>query len=242
MSLRSGTRRLRLPALSELSLRPRPVREWTLLGIFGVVLVGVVLSFVGGLVGVGLTIAFVVSWVFAPAVYSFALGHVLALGTTARALTVVELLFVEIGLLAVLFGPLTRAEVRNRGPIARATLGFGFTLGSVVVVGLALQDRVWPVSVLLVLAGIALVYSLHRYELVTLGLVRDDEDTDATDAGRDADAPDEREDEDPSGPDEDGTVPEPETADDDGEIATDADGENGTEAEEDETGRGGVST
>jgi hypothetical protein len=173
MSLRSGgPRRL----FANRSLRPRPLADWTLLGLFGVGLTGVVLSVVGGVSGVVLAVALAVVWGFFPPVYSYALGHVLALGTTARALTVVELLFVELGLLAVLFGPLTRAEVRDRGPIGRSTLGFGFALGGVVVVGLALQNALWPVSVLLVLCGLGLLYGLHRYELVALGLVDDDED------------------------------------------------------------------
>jgi hypothetical protein len=158
------------------------VNEWTLLGVFGVVLTAVVVGLVGGFTGIGFAIVFVVVWVFLPAVYSYAVGHVLTLGTTASALSVVELLFVEMGLLAVLFGPLTRPDFVNRGVVARSTLGFAFALFGLVVVGLALADQVWVTAVVLLLAGGVLMYGLHRYELVTLGLEIDDEDDSGDDA------------------------------------------------------------
>ncbi|WP_318568712.1 hypothetical protein [Salinigranum marinum] len=176
MSLRTGSDRLRLPEWSALSLEPRPLADWTLLGLFGVVLTTAVFLLVGGLVGVFLTIGLVVTWMYLPTVYSYALGHVFALGATARAFTVVELLFVELGLICVLLGPFTRATLTDRGSIARSTLGFGFTLFGVIVVGLAFADRLWITTVLILLAGGALVYGLHRYELASLGLVSDDDE------------------------------------------------------------------
>ena len=179
MSLRSGGRQHLLSGLSDGSVRPRPLSEWTLLGVFGVLLTAVVVGVVGGVVGVGLAVAFVVAWLFLPTVYSFVAGHVLALGTTASALSAVELLFIEVGLLAVLFGPLTRSETRARGTVARSTLGFAFVLATVVVVALALHDEVWVSAVVLLLVAGFLTYGLHRYELLTLGLLTDEE-TDGT--------------------------------------------------------------
>jgi hypothetical protein len=186
MSSRTGGRRLGT-ALRGVTVRPRPPSEWTLLGVFGVVLTAVVVGLVGGATGAGLAAAFVVVWLLLPAVYSYALGHVLALGTTASALAVVELLFVELGLLAVLFGPLTRPETHNRGSVARSTLGVGFALVGVVVVSLALTGLVWVTALVLVLVGCGLGYGIHRYGLVVLGLVDDSAvaDTDGADgAGR----------------------------------------------------------
>lgn len=174
MSLRTGSDRLRLPEWSALSLEPRPLGDWTLLGLFGVALTTAVFLLVGGFVGVFLTAGLVVTWVYLPTVYSYALGHVFALGATARAFTVVELLFVELGLICVLLGPFTRTTLTDRGPIARSTLGFGFTLFGVIVVGLAFADQLWLTTVLLLIAGGVLVYGLHRYELASLGLVSDD--------------------------------------------------------------------
>lgn len=174
MSSRSGSRHFRPRSLPDITVRPRPLHEWTLLGLFGVVLTAVVVGLVGGLTGVGLAVAFVVVWVFLPTVYSYAIGHVLALGTAASALSVVELLFIELGLLAVLFGPVTRPDLNHRGPIARSTLGFAFVSFSVVVVGLALTDQVWVTSIVLLFVSGTLMYGLHRYELVMLGFETDD--------------------------------------------------------------------
>lgn len=193
MSLRIGSDRLRLPEWSALSLEPRPLGDWTLLGLFGVALTTAVFLLVGGFVGVFLTVGLVVTWVYLPTVYSYALGHVFALGATARAFTVVELLFVELGLICVLLGPFTRATLTDRGPIARSTLGFGFTLFGVIVVGLAFADQLWLTTVLLLLSGGVLVYGLHRYELASLGLVSDDDELGAVTgdavARRDDDTP-----------------------------------------------------
>jgi hypothetical protein len=175
MSIRNGARRLRDAIRAPLSVRPRPLDERTLLGAFGVALSAAVLGLVGGGVGVWLAAAFVLVWLLLRPVYGYALGHVLALGASARALAVVELLFVELGLLAVLLGPLTRAERRSRGTVVRPTLGFVLVLFGVVVVGLALVDRLWVVAALLLLAGGGGLYGLHRYELVVLGLVADDD-------------------------------------------------------------------
>lgn len=190
MSLRTGSDRLSLPEWSALSLEPRPLADWTLLGLFGVVLTTAVFLLVGGVVGAFLTVGLVVAWVYLPTVYSYALGHVFALGATARAFTVVELLFVELGLICVLLGPFTRTALTDRGPIARSTLGFGFTLFGVIVVGLAFVDRLWITTLLVLLAGGGLVYGLHRYELASLGLVSDDDELgavtgDTAERGRD---------------------------------------------------------
>jgi hypothetical protein len=173
MSSRNRVDRLRSAVLSDASVRPRPIAEWTLLGVFGVVLTTVVLGVVGGVAGVGLAAAFVAVWLLVPAVYSYALGHALALGATAGALPVVELLFVELGLLAVLLGPLTRPGRLGRRTVARSTIGLGFVLFAAVVVGLAVREDLQVATVVLLLAGAVLAYGLHRYELLVLGLLDD---------------------------------------------------------------------
>jgi hypothetical protein len=179
MSLRSGADRLRSRgSLSTLVADPRPRDEWTLLGVFGVVLTGAVFGIVGGLVGVLLALAFGGVWLFAPTVYSYALGHVLALGISARAVTAVELLFIELGLVAVLLGPLVIAtdgdDGRVRSTLTRSVLGAGSALFAVVVVGLAFVESLWPTAALLtVVAGLA-AYGLHRYERLALGLADDE--------------------------------------------------------------------
>lgn len=173
MSSRTGVRRLGT-ALRGVTVRPRPPSEWTLLGVSGAVLTAVVVGLVGGVTGAGLAAAFVGAWLLFPAVYSYALGHVLALGTTASALSVVELLFVELGLLAVLFGPLTRPDTRDHGSVARSTLGVGFALFGVVVVALALTGQVWVAALVLLVVGCGLGYGIHRYGLVVLGLAAAD--------------------------------------------------------------------
>jgi hypothetical protein len=179
MSLRSEADRLRSRgSLSTLVSDPRPRDEWTLLGVFGVVLTGAVFGIVGGLVGVLLALAFGGVWLFAPTVYSYALGHVLALGISARAVTAVELLFIELGLVAVLLGPLVIAtdgdDGRVRSTLTRSVLGAGSALFAVVVVGLAFVESLWPTAALLtVVAGLA-AYGLHRYERLALGLADDE--------------------------------------------------------------------
>jgi hypothetical protein len=187
MSLRSGASRLRSRgSLSNLLSDPRPREEWTLLGIFGVVLTGAVFAIVGGLFGALLALAFGLAWVFVPTVYSYALGHVLALGVSARAVTAVELLFIELGLVAVLLGPLviaTEGGVEQvRSTLTRSVLGAGSALFAVVVVALAFVESLWLTAALLaVVAGLA-AYGLHRYERLALGLA-DDEDGEGVSAG-----------------------------------------------------------
>jgi hypothetical protein len=187
MSLRNGARRLRRTFRAPRSVRPRPLAERTLLGAFGVVLTAAVLGLVGGVAGVGLAAAFVLAWLLFRPVYSYALGHVLALGATASALSVVELVFVELGLLGVLLGPLTSPELRSRGSLVRSTLGSGFVLFGVVVVGFALLEQTWGVAVLLVLVCGVAGYGVHRYELVVLGLVGDDAGGDGASQGGNGD-------------------------------------------------------
>ncbi|WP_162562489.1 hypothetical protein [Salinigranum rubrum] len=141
---------------------------------------GVVFSFVGGLFGALLALVFGVIWLFAPTVYSYALGHVLALGISAQAVTAVELLFIEMGLVAVLLGPLitprdeSGTENRIRSLRSRSVIGAGSALFAVVVVGLAAVDLLWLNATLLVAVGVLVAYALHRYERVALGLADDE--------------------------------------------------------------------
>jgi hypothetical protein len=179
MSLRSGSGRLRSgTSLSRLVPSPRPRNEWTLLSLFGLVLTGAVFSIVGGLFGGALALAFGVLWLFVPTVYTYALGHVLALGISAQAVAPVELLFIEMGLVAVLLGPLvvsTGADGRERGNRTRSIIGAGSVLFAVVVVSLAFVESLWVTAGLLAVGASLVAVALHQYERVTLGLA-DNED------------------------------------------------------------------
>jgi hypothetical protein len=155
---------------------PGSFNEWTLLEGIGIGITIVAFGVVGGVVGVGLGVVLVVAWVGLPTVHSYAVGHALALGLTARSLPAVELFLVEIGLLAVLLGPLTDPESRPGRGVARWTFGFGAGLLGALVVGLAIADRIWVVALGLLLIGVGLGYALNRYEVVALGLATDDMD------------------------------------------------------------------
>lgn len=176
MSLRSGASRLRSRSLSSLVPDPRPRSEWTLLGLFGLTLTAAVFAIVGGLLGGLLALAFGVLWLFVPTVYSYAVGHLFALGVSAQALSAVELLFIEMGLVAVLLGPLVASTIENedennlRSLRSRSVIGAGSALFAVVVVGLALVEMLWVNAVVLLAIGVLVAYGLHRYERVSLGL------------------------------------------------------------------------
>lgn len=180
MSLRSRASRLRSGAsVSTLVPEPRPRSEWTLLGVFGIVVTGAVFALVGGLFGVLLTLAFAGLWLYLPAVYSYAVGHVLALGISPRAVTPVELLFVELGLVAVLLGPLVVStdgdDGGERSDLRRSVIGAGSALFAVVVVSLAFVESLWINAALLAVAAGVAAYALHRFERVALGLAGDED-------------------------------------------------------------------
>jgi hypothetical protein len=90
------------------------------------------------------------------------------------------LLFIEMGLVAVLLGPLItprgESEVENqiRSLRSRSVIGVGSALFAVVVIGLAAVEMLWLTAALLVAAGVLVAYALHRYERVSLGLADDE--------------------------------------------------------------------
>ena len=182
MSVRDRLGRERVRALASGDwFRPRPLSEWTLLGTFGVVLACSVVIILGGVVGVVAAVVFVVAWLVLPAIQRYAVGHALALATTPEPFSVVELFFLEFGLVAVLFGPLTRSEHRNRRAVAASMLWFGVTLFTLLIITLTFFEELWTATIVLLAVVVVLGYSLRRIGLGTLGLL----DTSSSD-GREA--------------------------------------------------------
>lgn len=145
--------------------------EWTFLGLFGVVLTCTVIGVVGRVIGIVAAAGFVAAWFVLPVVYRYAVGHALALAATPDPYSVVELFFLELGLVAVLFGPVTGTEYLNRQATAASLLYVGTVLFIVVVVGLNVLDEVWMTAALVVVLVVTLTYSYRRLGLKRLGLL-----------------------------------------------------------------------
>ena len=140
----------------------------TALGAVGLVLTIGALGVAAGPAGaiVGLTLLPI--WLFFPIVFTVAAAHVL-LATLHTEVTVVDLLFVELGVLFVIAGRASTFEWT--GTLLSTTIfiaAVGFLLVAVV---LSVDLSLWIATVVvLVTLGVA-SYGLHRYELFSLGLV-----------------------------------------------------------------------
>lgn len=142
--------------------RRRPVR------LVGLGLVTAALTLLAGWTGLLLGVGVVVIGVLAPAPVAFGVGAAsLVVGTTGHPLSYA---LGAVGLLAVLVDPAVGAPTGRR--VLAATAGGGIVIGSATY-GLL---TVWslPVVTVTVAGTVALMmYALHRYERVLLGLVSD---------------------------------------------------------------------
>ena len=149
----------------------RPVAEWTVLGVAGLALVTGVFVRSGRPAGPGIAISFAVAWLTLPAVYRYAVGHVLALGVAPNRLSALEFGLLELGFAFVLLSPLSRLSTRNRQQIARSMFLSGTILFAVVIAGLSLFDQTIITGALLLGATSAMLYVFRRIGQGTLDLL-----------------------------------------------------------------------
>ncbi|WP_135825295.1 hypothetical protein [Halorussus ruber] len=123
-------------------------------------------------------LAVVASWLLLAPTSAFALGHVaLAAVLPANALASgvpLELLAVEVGLVGMLLASATRRGVDAGGSVALAVgVVLAWTFGGGALAWIAARSGLdlWLAGALVVGASGLAAYGLHRYQLVSLGLV-----------------------------------------------------------------------
>lgn len=124
----------------------------------------------GGLGDVAGSALLVVAWVLVDRVYAFALGQVLFVAISPDP-TPLQVGVTQAGLFGILVAPgLRDAPIRTLGAFAVASAGLvGVVAGVHDVTG-----QLWPAVVALGATVALCGYVLHRYQLVTLGLVEVD--------------------------------------------------------------------
>ncbi|WP_331234076.1 hypothetical protein [Natronorarus salvus] len=150
-----------------------PERTQTPTWIGSIALLATVSAFalVGGIQGGVAATALVPIWLLLPGIYVVAFGHIL-LAAFVGDLSVVSVLAVEIGLL-LLLADAAYAHHRPGTLFANAVFAAG---GLVVVVAVILagDGRLWITAGGLLFAFGAAAYGIHRYELVSLGVLTDE--------------------------------------------------------------------
>lgn len=151
--------------------RDRSLAEssWTELLSVLIAAVGFVLVSDLGLLGVASAVVIVAAWFALPVVYTVALGHVLVAALTIDGFTTVAIVTVELGLIGMI---LTAVPTHyDRGTVTSMTvfmLGlFVFTFG----IAFVASEALWIGALALLVVGALASYAIHRYELVSLGLV-----------------------------------------------------------------------
>lgn len=119
--------------------------------------------------GVASAAAIVLAWYALPVVYTVALGHVLVAALTIDGFGTLTIVLVELGLFGILLT--TTPTLYDSGTVTSMTvfmLGlFVFTFGIVFVT----SEALWIGALALLAVGALVSYGLHRYELVSLGLI-----------------------------------------------------------------------
>lgn len=148
------------------SLSTRSRRE-----IGAVVIAAVGLVFASGFELAGAASAAVIAlvWFVFPVVYTIALGHILVAALTVDGFSTIAIVIAELGLFGIL---LTAAPtLYDRGTVTSMTvfmLGlFVFTFG----IAFVTSEALWIGALALLVVGAIAAYGMHRYELVSLGLV-----------------------------------------------------------------------
>ncbi|WP_331234193.1 hypothetical protein [Natronorarus salvus] len=143
------------------------IENRTSLGGVGLALTIGALGLAAGPTGAIVGLTLIPIWLFFPIVFTVAAAHVLL--ATLHTATVIDLLFVELGVLFVIAGRASTFEwTGTLLSTTTFTAAVGFLLVAVV---LSVDLSLWiATGVLLITFGVA-SYGLHRYELVSLGLV-----------------------------------------------------------------------
>jgi hypothetical protein len=142
----------------------------TWLGGIGALLVAVLCPIATGLLGVLAGIVFILVWYTVPTLYSVAFGQ-LVVAVLADNIAAEYLILLEIGLLAVLVGPLLRFD-RPRWRVT-VTSAIAVLFGVGILKSLQWSNRVLVAIAVIVFVFAFISYGLHRYERAALGLVEE---------------------------------------------------------------------
>ncbi|WP_435156606.1 hypothetical protein [Haladaptatus sp. DFWS20] len=111
------------------------------------------------------------AWYALPTLYTAAFGQILVVALFADGVGAVYLIPLELGLLAVLVGPLLRADRPRWRVLVTSLVAVGFGVG---VLGSHRWSGEYWLTIGVALTAVAVVaYGMHRYERVALGLVKD---------------------------------------------------------------------
>ncbi|WP_290819285.1 hypothetical protein [Halovivax sp.] len=137
----------------------------------------VAFGLVAGPIGVFAGIATVAIWYAVGVPYALAVGHVALVALVPGGIDPLSFALVEVGFVTILLASVADPD---RRPIATVAIASAVALGGTAWLVLAFQP-LWLAAAaqLGVLATVA--YALHRYELVSLGLVTDDRESPGTD-------------------------------------------------------------
>lgn len=138
------------------------------IGGLGVALATVALWSAAGLPGLVAGLLTLLAWALAPATLAFAVGQVLAVPLLGDA-GLAPLVAVEVGLLAVLAGPLTTPD-RPARTLAAFVAGTAALWAAAWLV-LRAGEPLWAAAATLAIVAATAAYGVHRYERVRLGLV-----------------------------------------------------------------------
>lgn len=145
--------------------------ERTLIGGAAVLLTAIAFIAIAGVPGVAAAIAVLAGWYLLGGTYAFALGQV-GVASLLSGAAIAELTTIEVGLLGVL---LASTVTLDRYGSESAVLALVWILAGGVLSWMVAQSLVGLsiAGVLLVVATGLAAYILHRYQLVSLGLVGD---------------------------------------------------------------------
>ena len=146
-----------------------PRTRLTLLSGLGAVLTLAGYTVIGGAVGAGVGLGLVAAITVFEGPIWFAIAQLPLLFVNA---TPVEMGFLEITFLPVLFAPFVRGAVSKSLLLA----AFGLTIGVSIIAAVLLSQisALWLVAILITAIITLSAYILHRYELLQLGLVQED--------------------------------------------------------------------
>lgn len=151
---------------SNRSLSERSIRE-----IVAVVIAAIGLVLISGLelAGVAGAAAIALVWFLFPVVYTIALGHVLVAALSVDGFSTIAIVTAELGLFGILLT--ATPALYDRGTVTSMTV---FMLGLLVFtfgIAFVTSETLWIGALALLVVGAIAAYGMHRYELVSLGLV-----------------------------------------------------------------------
>ena len=157
--------------MTALDWPPERTQTPSLIGALGLLLTVAAFGLVAGIPGALASIALVPLWLLLPGIYVVAMGHVL-IAAFVGDLSVVSVLAVEVGLLFVLADAASQ-HARPGSLISNTVFAAGVLVAMVALV-LVFDGTIWIAAGVLLVALAAFAYGLHRYELVSLGVIHNE--------------------------------------------------------------------